>query len=375
MFKFEEYENLVNIAKERAYSSLKHFFELLDIDKSIYEYLTQVPICIDEERKITSCAAYVHGSDKIHNKILMGMKYLEDNINKIKNDEKQEAIKSVTITILHELLHANRDIIIKDGITYDSIDVDSAEEMIHEKLNIEKYSHILDEMIQNGMFDLFDNIVPLAIIPENNEAMVVAYDKNKKSFLFYDKQKYGLNGKITFLNVGLELNSNIEHKVSISIPEVRHYFNGELYDASDYYHQQHIDSSMKYSDDAKLRSKYQIELEENIIETIAYLIYSSRKNSSINLESHVQRYQNNGRPIEEALAAGIIRRMGIDTLKWFILSTHEEEYDDKLYKAYQEKYTDLLLIFNELRNDTLHSREQSDDSIDDAIDIINEKTP
>lgn len=376
-----ELEEYLNIARNRAYNSLKHFFKLLDIDYNLFAHLFNIDIKIDYDSKFINekdglCARYDTGTNTKNNNVYISVYYINTMLDNLYDNKisRQDLINDLAVTIVHELLHANRSVIIDNEPTiYDKKDREEYDLLLHE-YNIESYKEILDECINSGFYNYFDKIVPLkAVIHGNNCFSVVCYDKEKEAFYIYKNQKFGYNGEniFTLFNIGIELNSNnFKHKIDVEIPYLKDKsFDDHIDDSADYFHQK---STVRDENKENNRIVLQTNLEENLVEMIANLIVYSRKNDKIDLDLFKEHINTHGYRESEKLSFEILYRMGIDSIRWFILSAYEDEYDDKLYNAFKEKYDSLLNYFYSLENNESKIEHMSSKKLKELKNKINE---
>ncbi len=278
----------------------------------------------------------------------------QDFINKLLIDlnnnyiTRQDVINEIAVTIVHEIIHRNRTIILDNSLKIDDMYLYDKYNKIFDKDEIEDYKRLLDESISSGFYYFFDRYVPFKLTFKNNNLLdVVAYDKSNNTFCIYNNQFFGNDkeNNIDLFLVGLELNSeNINHKKDNIIPYKNgnyeeDYFFGSVF----YYHQQYLNESSK---DRNYRLNNIEYLEENLVEVIAKLIIFCRKDKKINLDKFLKFLNKNVN--SEKITAKMISMMGIPMIRWFILSSYEDEYDDKLYKAFNNKYNLLLKYFKKL---------------------------
>ena len=98
-------------------------------------------------------------------------------------------------------------------------------------------------------------------------------------------------------------------------------------------------------------------LEEAIVETMANLIVKTKDTKNINLDEEMNFFINNKTTRkEEKIAAHIIKRMGKDFLTWFMLSSYQEVYTNKIQNEFQNKYEKIIEITNNLYSNNSKNR-------------------
>lgn len=382
----EEFDNYLKIGINRAKNSLNHFFELLEIDPELFNHLFDIEIIIDYDNKVIKrriidgklrdeeFAIYSSADNNTDDKIYISKDYIRDLLLDLKDNyiSRQDVINDIALTIVHEILHRNRTIILDKTLKYDDVPYYDKYNELFKNHDIEMYKKLLDDTISSGFYNYFDRYIPIkATIKENNKYDVLAYDKINDIFCLYNNQSFGLDSDkpLTLLKIGLELNTiHIVHDIDERIPYNNGPYEEEYYAHSiAYYHQSNLNES---KEDRDIRLKNLIFLEESLVEIIAKFIIYSRKMNSLDIKDFYNKIINDEDIDDnEKLAVTMLYKMGLSTVKWFVLSSYEDEYDDKLYKVFKEKYNALLEHF---KNIMINSKDY-DKSIADANEIINEK--
>lgn len=378
----DEYENLLDIAINRANNALKNFLGLLDLDYNLFNNLFNTDIRIDYDMQHVDkdeFAICILGNSKNNPRIYVGLDYMDDLIDSLsKKSQKQRVINCLAGTIIHELLHVNRNILIKEKLNIDTIKCLTSiysknnEESVllfdKDDENIKMYDGLLDQTIKTRFYDLFDNYVPLRLKNNfDNTYDIVAYSKKRNSYMFFNNAKllstYGK--KNTMLMVGLELNSSfLTFKPSYSIDLRKDNINDIIHDPADYF---------SYDNLSKNKTIYrnQISFEETLVETFARIIIYLRKDKNINFDK-LQTQFDNCKTDDIKQMFKIIRNSKTDLLKWFILSCRCEYYSDEMKKLFGEKYDILLEMFNKICSTNVNNYTSED--ITNLDNVINEKT-
>ena len=107
--------DIINEAHEFATASVNHFISLLDIDPKMYEHLSNIDIIVDYTSDVNyerELAHYVPSENVIH----VCPEYVSDMLDFSKNHKRTAIVYNIANTLIHELIHANRDIFIYNGI-------------------------------------------------------------------------------------------------------------------------------------------------------------------------------------------------------------------------------------------------------------------
>lgn len=367
----EKYEEYIKIGFDRAKSSLNHFFELLDIPPHIFDSLFDIDIIIDYEDEYTlSGVAYYKVSDKENDdEIIIAIGYLDRLFDSLENNNltRQGVINEIAKSIIHELLHRNRTIIINNSLKVNDLESIKEYKEKSNRYNLDLLKNLLNETINNGLYDIFDNNIPLKVVSKENGLFTIfIYNKKTECFEVYEDESLEfLNIKdFNMINVGIEFNSgDFKHN---KVDEIKYTFEPKDEDfvgPDRYYHKNKFDRKIDKIAGVVDR---QIDLEEIITETLTELIIFVRKSNSINLEEFRKFEEQHDIMADLQIASKMLEKMGLKTIRWFILSSHEDEYDDELYKTYSNKYEALLRHFSSL------FMQEYNNSLDEDIDAIND---
>ena len=120
MVEKKEINEIVTNAKQVAISSLKNFFRLIDLYSEAFNHIYEIPVkCEDFEGNTP--AKYLPDE----NQIIINRKYIVDRIktlNKCFDDErkKKKINLDIALTIVHEMIHANRALMIENGYSFNT---------------------------------------------------------------------------------------------------------------------------------------------------------------------------------------------------------------------------------------------------------------
>ena len=372
---------VLNKSKDIAINSLQNFFKINDLDPSLFNHLYEIDF------KIDNCEGAAEYNPKEFS-IAVDSEYLNNMVNKLMNckDDKSKTniYLNIAVTLVHELLHANRTIMIEKGINPKSIKsvVNNIEKKENDNVEeINYYKALLLQIIDKPYVDLFNCFIPIKIKDEGNGLLtVVAYNKDTNNFYIFENQKFNsiLDGNIDefIKNIGIELNNKELHKANKEIVDPINIEDdyADSYLASDYYHKHNDISTLDDVNDALDRIEGQSDFEEVISETLASIIIMTRNDRELDLEKINKKIQNGNSDIDEKLCMKIIYNEGPNMIKWFLTSVYDSEYYDKFEKIFNEVYTDLLMDFSDIYGSILNDEEVDSFSVDDAYSIINKKT-
>ena len=170
----EEIKNIVKETHSFTINSLKHFCDLLGIDKKLLKHIYSTDVIIDytDEINYESAVAFYKSNE---NKVHLLAEYVDEVLELQARDNNPVYVHNLSATILHELLHANRDIYIKGGTTeYDCLS--STKNLIQYENLSQKFGHLI-----TGKFP----IEALSYTKQHSQYMVSAYNNNTNSFFHF----------------------------------------------------------------------------------------------------------------------------------------------------------------------------------------------
>lgn len=396
----EIYE-LLQVSRDTAIKCLKNFFKLLDLDPDLFSHLYNIPIKITNDTD-ESMAEYC--SDK--NLILISECYLQNRVEIMKSDKDKFyriVIRDVANTIIHEIYHANRDIYINNG--KNSINISSKNDNEILKYNqqlhgydIDQYNLLLNAMLSKSYVDKFSRYIPIKVtINKDNTYTVIAYDCISIDYVEFKNQNFDVvrNGSNDdfILNLGIELNRQINnHEITRTIFS----FNGSedniISNAADYFSSydkaesatktRNTVSIQKYIKELDSKRDYlydiiekQVNFEEIIIETLANITVMTMNEQVLDLDSITKKLENSNCETDVKMGAKLIRSMGKDMIRWFILSAYSDYYDNRIYKIFEERYNDLIDDFSDLYLSVISYEDPNNLTINDINNILEQKTP
>jgi len=344
----ESYRYLLCEVKKLAVDSFETFIKRLGLNPNLFEHLHDIKYSIGKTLNDGAHAEYYEDD----NELVISEKIVQNGLKKVHNEEiyYEELVENLAISYLHEMLHANRTIIIGNLLNKRNYDEFTYKQKYNNEHSAEliKYKYALDKVLIN--YDINDFVGSIPIIVHFNQDktyFVVAYNDKDKSFEIYEHQKFNVKLKNidSFL---MALSKELIQEKS------KHPINKVVYDYFDYndvvalpcdYYR--FDSNIRLNiKNVKLFKKFekrinsQLSFEEIITEALAVIMVYTRNDNIIDFES-LKEYS-----YDENVYAGIkiIKSFDLDTLRWYFLSTYDEVYCDKFSKFFNDKYIDLLKI-------------------------------
>ncbi len=382
----EELNNNLEKAKKDAVGALENFLNNLDINPKLLQHIYDVEmVFVEKEVKGVSYPNY----NPVTNIIELSPNDFTKSINAIKNvgmdsEKGRKIYGDLVASLLHEMLHANRALMIEGGVNAKNID-DKYDDDVSKSIavsqghDIVKYEELLFKMMDDEYIDSFTQYIPIKAKRFEDGVTVIAYNKSEKSFVEFTKQKFNetFNGDPHdyLVDIGLELNSiagKMFHKPTRTIyayPEEKQNNDDMVADASDFYH----DYKPNETDilDAADHIDHQQDFEEIIVETLSYMIYMSRNKSYIDLEELSSKIiDSNDSDLDIKVGAYLINKCGLDLLNWYMLSTYDFSYTDYFKKTFKEEYDDLLENMSILYEPNEYSKEEKNKAKQEVYDII-----
>ena len=333
----KEYDRLINKAKNVSDMALMHFFSLIGLNPELFTHLTKIKIVIDltkfyDHRGLIAFYDGINEDDpSLDNTIHLLPEYLDD-ILSCRN--KDEMFMDLVGTIIHETIHANRNIIIHNKPVYPQYVMASFS-------TYEKYCEEYSDYIHESVGDY----CVLKIKEKDNEYIIYSYHKIFKDFFVFSLKKDKIDCHIDSISQMEEL---LRKKITkfrvIKTVENPHELNLATI-VSDY--------STTYSNGYKLSKKNllnsdgEIEkqrgFEESITEAFARIIYYLKDKDKFEFKELMNIKDN---PNYIVLAYTLINNLDMDTIRWFFLSCYMEEYRNKFYELYGEDYYQLIDVIN-----------------------------
>lgn len=355
-YSIDDYSKILDKAKKISDESLMHFFDLIGLDHTLFEHLKKVKLVIDlsKENDYKDLIAFYENiwedDHSIDNAIHFLPEYLDSSI---EDEKKFNTINDLVRTIIHETIHANRSIIINNGVLYTGLLLS----------NVKEYETYVSEF-SNFSFNTF------------NKYKILKYDKND---YFYTIHAYNtLNGDFNIFslpsNKHFEDINDLEYWLNrkpnmfgyISTIENPYDFNPSAL-VSEY--------STSYKNPLNLtkqdRKNIEIEInkqngfEECLTEAFARIIFYLRNKNVYNFD---ELFKNKKLTPDVKLALHLIRRLDMDTIRWFFLSCYEEEYTNRFYQLFENDYFKLIDQFNDAYDCSMNEEEY--EKYDETMSLI-----
>ena len=324
MEKREEYNEVITTAVNRAGSSLNHFFELLKLDPELFKHLWDIEVHVGETGE--GLNAKYHSKEEHF--ITLNENYLEGLFAGLDDGTytKQYVINDIATSIIHETIHANRSVYVKDGnITYDVITLDEDNVVIDEEyLNSLMTSVMVDEEYFNSYV-----VVPLKVdLLENDNYTVYAYNTVTNQYNIYEDQQFRTSN---IHEIADEINTNrLRYTVTKTIPCTVKFENISYDDVEEV---------------IEVRETNGNYLEDCLVEMLSRFILYSRKAKRFNLDAFVESLSDEELLPEYRLALEMLHKMGMGVIMWFVLSYYDDFFDKKLYEIYKEMYEAVMNDF------------------------------
>ena len=349
--KIEEIMLFVSLAHNRANNLLKSFFDKIDLDYSLFNHLYNIEIIIDNSTKTAYddiVAYYTHKNEFLEPEIYICAKYVDELICYYKksnknNNIKNEIIDQLSRTIIHELIHANRCIIINDTININDSLLDNREEKEYNKFN-----DLLDYLLSNNLVSLEKRKTIINIVKNNNYMIVNVYNKKKDQFEEYrvDNLEF-INKSNSYIKRYLEYIINYNDKILIPNRIISKETKSDSYMCLDYNlsNNTYCDSIIDRGFIINKISK-QVGFEEAITEAMSGIILESNKYMNLNLKTICNKLiMNNDENEDTILIYRIIKKYGISFIKWFILSSYMDSYYNELENIFDDDYEEIIDLF------------------------------
>ena len=354
----EEIINICASAYKRSVFALKEFFIKLGIDPNVFNHLFNIEISIDNSMQTNSerLAAFFTQEDvTFEPKIFICASYVDDLISyckkkyKMNKRVKNEIITELSRTIIHEMIHANRNIILNNTKDISSSVIINDIEYLNE---LDELNKKFDYLVINGEADFSKNEIVISIEFHNDYLLVTTYNQEEEWFTKYkikrNSIKYDSLEKIKRFLENI-FNINKYHHVFEPYKIIKSFDEPTLsllcsdYDLSNYKANNRLmlDRILLHDNISK-----QIGLEEEITEAIAGIIITSRNDMDFDIDDICNRLINSPRELDDIKRIyKIIKYYKNDFIYWFITSCYMDEYHNYIEEKFGDDYNTLLSSF------------------------------
>lgn len=379
-----KYDDLIKVLREHSITAFNNFLTILNIDSNNFIHLQDVQICVGKPQKV--CLAEYVTEDNI---IVVDEQYLENELLSMeqKNLDYESLISNLSVTIIHELLHANRAILINGGIN----DYNKEEILNHLMYSLENEEILknnrmaLDKVVSEYGIKKFKRYIPYAIINEGDTYEVFVYNIKKAKFLRFSSnniEKF-MECEDKWIKIGKDLYDNKEDYDFVDTFDDILKQKDLVLTAGDFYHNigelkskiGNINEDMSNEDYYNLllknhefltnRFRQLNSLEESMIEGLANIIELMSGFDFLDyeyIENYLDCIEAHG-----VLAIKMYKSFDINLIRWFILSAYDEQYYDMIQQIFGDDYEEVLQIFDDIYNE----RTGIDDVIKQFEDIVN----
>ena len=391
-------DGIVQEARDQAIKILKIFFKHVGLDPDLFEHIYSIEVKVEPDKRDLdgnlACAAYSTSKDIIE----FGWEYAYDTILKgsFNGKTREQIINEFASTLVHEMLHANRTILIADSVNGTNIKSEFKRFFNKDKNRLKGYDidlldNKLGELCKKGVFDKYTLFVPVDIKVDKDDLITItAFNKmtgNYQVFRNIDKL-YNMVKVINYTSsydlyeqVAEALNKG-EYTCVDTIEPLREPKRLFPSVASDYYLDTDKSSFLKSKSEEE-SEKIAVEeyekaarsiifsrgLEEALTEAFAEIAMFSRLSNDFDLNEYCDAVLSTHVHDEIDVALKVIRICGEDFVKWFLTSAYEEVNTDYLEKVFKEDYDtfkELMYVLYTIPADIPHQEE-----LDAAMDIVN----
>lgn len=372
----EEIKSFCETALIESIRSFDNFIKLLGIDTSIFAHLRDINIVIDytdDLDKIKAVGCYASSDSEDNNSIHISAKYIDKILIYLgkHRDKYDECLDELSHTIVHEKIHANRDIMIKDGtVSLSLLSSKSAKIARIKNSNLRKE---LDPLLMQNLNNSND-IILLKVKETEYYYMAYIYNNKNNSYEVFrlDKKKFNMGNYFNTFNMiqrYLSLNFFMMPFTSCSA-SLDDY---EFYGVTDYV-DDYIDVNELSNVEASSLYDFtlsKIGIEEALTEAFANIIIDSKRKNELDIKECCDlAIKDDDMPYDLKLAYYLVSNLSIDDIKWFFLSCYEDEYDNRIRKIFGDDYETLIYNFYNLYSDFSSNGKADEGLFNETKDVI-----
>ena len=317
-------KNLINLLAEVGVSdcktAVKNFLKLLDLPEDLLEHIFETKVIVDYSDKYSNeLVSYYEANKDGDNTIHILASYIDEVITRIDNNYRnnfESNLETIPITLMHEFLHVNRDVMLKGNTNISNKELD---DLLFKRLNSGRVGKIVLLRVTTS---------------EDNRYKCEVYNGYNNSYETYYYDKANITGNVF---------NKLERKIQ------RNYYIGKLFNSS----KKTPSSSESISKDDIIINNYSVlnndsfNMEEALTEAFARIIIEHRFKYKLCIyEICDHQLSNNKLPKDLVIAFNMIKNMDLDTIRWYLLSCYEDCLNNKLEYIFDSDYDELCDSFD-----------------------------
>lgn len=361
-------DEFLEMIKNEAYEDIYNFLYSFGLNPYAFKHLEEIKYELKEYKKVP--ASYLPQK----NVVQISKKLIDKCCEKYNNKTlSQDIIDAVKEAIVHEILHANRTMLLGNTFSIDSFD-----DMILNEKNknhdISKYNDYLSEISDFIGLDEFDNIIPIKVTTKKiGVCDVIAYDKARKEYHEYSNincsELLNIDYKTFLISLSKKLNQIKKYKIIndkvdasfISTPD----------DFLLNYKIPNIIDIDKLYDELDDKITLQNAIEEAFTELFAKLVtYKTNPNNLSSILDSISRDDDIQEDVKYASRMVEIAKFPI--IVWFMTSAYDENYTDKFRELIGKDYDKFLELFASIQKSEFDEEEVNLDDLMELDNILDE---
>ena len=363
--------SLVDYANNKKNEILVGFFRKLDLDPSLFNHLYDIDILIDNSNEDDNVFAYYvdNNENTGESTIYVTTQFLTNQLTKIGKDpsNSEKYIDQVVITLIHETIHSNRSIIVKNSINLKDTNKDYYNDNEYFKEVYAEFEDLLSKKY-NG-----EDITILKVLASFTDYEIVVYNRKLDTYeYYYIDYDYIDNDSPTLFD---DIKEIIEYNLddlppSISLKRIDKDAAPDII--------ANIDAESEYSlplsnmeqlvEGEKISG--QLGLEESLTECLSYIVFESSKHDTFNKDEICESIKKYIFTDDVRLANGLFKQMDEDVIKWFILSCYADEYTNKIEEFYGESYPEIVSMFDSIYSSYKNLKAPDKNLCNDTLKLI-----
>ncbi len=325
-----------------ANKRIAHFIELLGYDYTLFNHLYNIDIRVnydtceckkDEEAHYEATCEY----NPNRNGISLNTEFIDD----------FESYDDIAYTIIHEKLHANRDVLLKNEINYLNIldYLDYCDFSLEDKKIYNECLIALNNTISNKKIQV------LKIVNYKEYSLVYIYDKEENYFSIYKLNN--ISNLINYNNMNNSYNNIINYIKANNIIPIKEFINHNnnqdyVYEITGIYAPHGRFNKTNEIKKANMLINYQTELEEILIEIMTSIIDYHKDKDFLDIDGFCNQIISKSNNVLLLNCIKIFYKYKEEFINKFLLSSYQDERVNELENIFLNDYAKFIKLVSKI---------------------------